>query len=369
MARSRECVGTLARMAELDASLEPQARRLDRLRALGRAVTLEKAGDVLPFSPGDSLEEAVSRWFVADSTLAVRFIAQPDSTIPQERTRARNALLERLRQAAQQVSETGQGMLREGAPVEEEARPCEGALLIRSAVLEACATTSSPVCAAASATDPENSPYPFVDAAEDLWDVEEYRPWSQPVPLQLTPEGGLTGSRTSARARRGNVVFVVSLAPLIQQRSGLSETAIAQLQANLDSLGFTFDHPQFLMAPGFEIQVSLPAPLGGETHYVVHFGDLSGDDLIWSVEAGAGGLVQATQLATAAHLARLRAAEAVSLTALRIPQEEGATAEAVFTVPLLAVGQETNVTSLLQYMSGGGLSQDLRALIPPGAGG
>jgi hypothetical protein len=165
------------------------------------------------------------------------------------------------------------------------------------------------------------------------------------------------------------VVIAVSLAPLIQERSALAAEEVARFQANLDSLGFTFDHPRFVMAPGFEIQATLPAPLGDETHYVLHFGDLTGEDVIWSMEAGAGNLVQVTQIATAAQLARLKAGEAVSLTALRIPPQEGSTAEPVFSVPLLAVGQESNVTGLLEYMSGGGLNRDLKALVPPGAGG
>ena len=59
----------------------------------------------------------------------------------------------------------------------------------------------------------------------------------------------------------------------------------------------------------------------------LHFGDLTGDDVIWTIEAGAPGRVQASFPATEAGLTRLQAGEPVSLTALRIP-EGGAAEEA-----------------------------------------
>jgi hypothetical protein len=210
-----------------------------------------------------------------------------------------------------------------------------------------------------------------VESPEDIWDVEEYRPWTTPLALQRSPNGGLVGARTAARARRGNVVFSFSLTPLLRRRSELTEVEIGEFRANLDSLGFDFEHPLFVMAPGFELQAELPAPLGGETHYVLHFGDLTGDDVIWSVEAGTPGRVQASFPATGVALARLQAGEPVSLTALRIPEGEGSeeAAEAVFTLTLLQVGQVTNVTALVQHMANGGLARDLAALVPPGTGG
>ncbi|MGW8264815.1 MAG: hypothetical protein ACWGSQ_00505, partial [Longimicrobiales bacterium] len=183
--------------------------------------------------------------------------------------------------------------------------------------------------------------------------------------------GGLLGARTAARARRGNVVFSLSLTPLLRRRSELTEEEIGEFQANLDSLKFTFDHPLFVMAPGFELRAELPAPLGGETHYVLHFGDLSGDDIIWTIEAGTPGRVQASFPATEAALSRLQAGEPVSLTALRIPEGGVAeeVAEAVFTLTLLQVGQANNVGTLVQHMSSGDLGRDLAALVPPGVGG
>jgi len=371
LARSRTCVGSLARLADLNATLEPIALRLDRLNALGRAVSLEKAGEAAPFELSDPVEGAVARWFAADSALAARYLAAPDSALLGERSTARTAILARIDQAIREKAAEGQAKAREGAPIQTAAQPCEGAILVRSAVLEVCETTPSPVCEAAAAAEGTEGSGGFVESPEDLWDVEEYRPWTTPLALQRSPDGGLVGARTAARARRGNVVFSLSLTPLLRRRSELTEEEIGEFQANLDSLEFTFDHPLFVMAPGFEIQAELPAPLGGETHYLLHFGDLTGDDVIWSLEAGTPGRVQASFPATEAALARLRAGEPVSLTALRIPEGEGGeeAAEAVFTLTLLQVGQVSNVTALVQHMASGALSRALAALVPSGAGG
>jgi hypothetical protein len=371
LSRSRACVGSLARLAVLDAALEPIARRLERMNALGRAVSLEKPDDAQPFDLSDPVEAEVARWFAADSALAVRYLAGPDSALLEERHAARTAILDRIRSTMEEAMAEGQARAEEGAPVREAAQPCQGAILVRSAVLEACATSESPVCEDAAAEDPDGSSG-FVSSPEDLWDVEQYRPWSQASPLQIGPNGGLGGARTVAQARRGNVTFSVSLAPLIVRRSELTEEQILESEANLDSLGFTFTHPLFVMAPGLEIQAQLPpAPLGGESHYVLHFGDLSGDDVIWSTDRGTQGRVQASFPATGSALARLQAGEPVSLTALRIPEAEGSDtqAEAVFTLTLLQVGQATQVAALVQYMASGDLSRDLASLLPPGTGG
>lgn len=365
-ARSRTCVQSLARLAEFQTLLEPYVQKADRLNALGRAVSLENRGIVEPFDTTDTLEVEVARWFAADSALAVRYLTQPDSAISEERSGARNAILEKLRGSIDEISAEVQGKAEEGASFENAAQPCFGAVLVRSAVLEECATTDSPVCEAARAEDPQG-PLRFVDNPEDLWDMEQYGPWSPPAPLQRGPEGAIGGARTGARARRGNVVFSVNLAPLLRSRSELEDEEIRDFQANLDSLGITFDHPLVAMAPAIELQANLPPPLGGEDLYLLHFGDLSGDDVIWSFEAGSGPLVQAVFLATAQALQRLQLGEVVSLTAVRTSQEEGGQAEAVFSVSLLQVGQASNVGTLLEYMATGDLARDLLALLPPGS--
>jgi hypothetical protein len=370
IARSRACVGALARLAELDATLAPYGRRVDRLNVVGRAVSLEQQENAAPFDTNDPLESEVARWFVADSTLAFRYLAEADSAILRERTAARTAMLDRIRQAIREISAEAQGIADQGAQVQEEAQPCVGSILVRSAVLEECATTSSPVCEAAEAPDTAQGPYGFVGDPAELWDLEQYGAWTTAEPLQVDPAGSLAGARTGARSRHGNILITVALAPLIRERSSLGEAEVAEFEANLDSLGFTFEHPRFVMAPAIEFQANLPAPLGGETHYVLHFGDLSGDDLIWTMYAGEGGIVQTLIPATTGDLARLRAGELVSFTALRAPAEGvEAPAEAVFTVSFLQAGQAQNVGSLLDYMSGGGLSRDLLTLVPVGSGG
>jgi hypothetical protein len=209
----------------------------------------------------------------------------------------------------------------------------------------------------------------FVENAEEVWDLEQYGPWSDAGPMQLAPNGALVGASTGASARKGNLTVTVNLVPLLRQRSELTEEEIVQFEANLDSLGFAFEHPLVAMAPALEVQLNLPPPVGGEDVYILHFGDLSGEDVIWSIEADAGGLVQAMFPAPGPLLDRLRAGEVVSLTAVQTPDEEGGEGQAVFTVSLLQVGQASNVDALLQYMSDGSLGRDLLGLLSPGSGG
>ena len=368
LARSIACVGPLADLAELEAAIEPYVQRIDRLNALGRAISLEKRQDAEPFENGDTIEASVARWFEEDSVFAVRFLEERDSTILVERDSARTEIIGRLRQRIQDVSATVQGKLRDGAAIQPAAEPCVGAILIRSAILEECGGKTNPVCDGA--RDEEyQGPYRFVDAPDNLWGVESYGAWAEPTPIQIGAVGELVGASTSARARIANLEIHLTLKPLLRNRSELSGEEIAQYQANLDSLGYSFKHPVFAMAPGIDLQGILPPPLGGETHFLLHFGDLSGDDVIWSIEAGAGGPLRAAFPARASDLDRLRAGELVSLSAIRAPEEEGEVGEAVYTLSLLQIGQAANVGLLLQYLSDGNFERDLRALFPTGSGG
>ncbi|MDP2959716.1 MAG: hypothetical protein Q8N53_25150, partial [Longimicrobiales bacterium] len=81
LARSRACVGSLGRLAELNAILQPYAIRMERLRVLGGAVSLEDVAQAAPLSAVDSMEVAVARWFVADSVSAARYVAEGNETI------------------------------------------------------------------------------------------------------------------------------------------------------------------------------------------------------------------------------------------------------------------------------------------------
>ncbi len=364
IARSRACVATLGRIEELDAVLQPYAVRMERLRALGRAVTLEDRGEVGALSEADSVEVAVARWFVADSILAVRYIAEKVESIQIERTEARTVIVDRIRAEMEAVNTEAQKHIGDGDALDAAAQPCDGAIFVRSAVLEACAGSETRLCRAAADTVPQGG-FRFVNDAADLWDVEEYRPWTTAEPLQPTPDGTLGGARIVTQARRGNMVLGLALAPLLRTRAELDPAQAADLEANLDSLGYIFDHPGFVMSPVLELQASVPPPVGGETHLLLHFGDLSGDDVIWTSEVGTGGLMQASILGSRADLERLRAGELVSLTAVRVPEGENPVAEPIYTVPLLQVGQTQSVTALLQYMASGALGRDLAALVPP----
>jgi hypothetical protein len=367
LARSRSCVATLNRMEELDRVLAPYAARMEHIRALGRAVSLEDIAEAGSLDPAQPLDAAVSGWFVQDSTLAARWVTERTDALQEERAQARTAMLEQVRLALQSVGGEAQAQLGDAAEVEAAALPCEGAILVRPVVVDACVGLTSALCAAASVAEPQEG-FRFVDAPEDLWNVSDYRPWSQPGPLQATPQGALTGGRTSSRARRGNMVVSLGVVPLIRNRSELSPEEITDFEANLDSLGFTFDHPRFVLAPALEVQANVPAAIGGETHVLLHFGDLSGDDVIWSSEVGDGGVLQALFPASSVDLARLSAGEVVSLTAVRVPEAEGEAADPVYTVPLLTVSQAQYVSALIEYMANGDLGRDLAALVPPTSG-
>ena len=372
LARSRQCVPALNRLEELDLAVQPYAQRIERLRALGRAVSLEDRDEAGTLGTEDPTEAAVDAWFAADSVLAARYLTERDEAIQEERARERNALLDRIRQVMQEVGAQAEATLEGAAELEVASAPCQGAVLVRSAVQEACAGSESTLCRAVAAADAQG-PFRFVDAPEELWDMEDYRPWTRPGPLQGTPQGALVGGRTAAQARRGNIIVAVALAPLIRNRSEISEEEVAEFQENLDALGITFDHPLFVMAPAFEVEVSVPRPMEGETHLLLHFGDLTGDDVIWSSEIGEGGVMDALFPASGVALNRLQSGEALSLTALRLPEGEDpeaeAGAEAIYSLAILPVNQAQQVAALLQYMVQGDLGRDLAQLIPPPAGG
>jgi hypothetical protein len=364
LARSAACVPALARMDELDAALSPLFARVDRLAGLDRAIALEDSSDVAPFDRADPVEAAVQDWFVADGVLAQRYVSEGAESIQEERTQGREAIRARLQEALDGVRAEAEGPLTDADEIRAEAQPCQGAVLVRSAVVEACQTISSALCDGVQSVDP-GQPFQFVENAADLWDIQQIRPWTDPEPLGLAPDGTLMGARTAAQARLGNIVLVVGLAPMIRDRSQVPDDEAAEFDANLDSLGISFDHPRFVMAPALEVQSNLPAPLDGETHYLLHFGEVTEPDILWSARAGTGGLIQAVMPAPGAVLGALQAGAPVSLTAVRMPEGETTDAEAVFSLQLTPVNQSRAVNALLGYMVGGQLSQDLMVLVPP----
>lgn len=362
-ARSRACVPELTRLAELNEALTPLTRRVQRLQALDRAVRMEDTTEAAPFDAADSLETAIRDWFEADQALGLRQAA--GDSVRTERTAAREAIRAKIREAFQATDSRARGLVDQVGDVGSASRRCEGAILVRNTVLEVCDTVSSPVCDAARAPDSvATSPYRFVDSAVDLWSVEELRPWTDPTPLRRLPDGSLGGARTSALARHGNAVFVLTLRPLLQERSSLSEEEVAGYEERLDSLGLTFDDPRFVMAPALTVELEVPGPLGEETHYLLHFGDLSDpkNQVVWTGPVATGPF-GTTFPAPEGALALLARGEPLSLTAVKVP-EGGAEAQAVYSLQLPALKQAQAVSDLLAYMGNGGLERDLQALVP-----
>lgn len=368
-ARSRACVPALARLADLNAALEPYARRADRLRVINQAIALEDTTVAAPFDLSDVTERAAHDWFLEDSELARRFVESRDETIQEQRAAAKEEIRGRLVAEMDSLRTGADGRMVGAEEIETTAQPCNGAVFVRPVVVEACVSQSSPLCDAARATGP-SSVFRFVDAAEDLWDLEELRPWSEAGPLQAGPDGSIGGARTASRARHGNIIITVGLGTIIRDRGSLPEAEVAAFDANIDTLGIDFAHEKLVMAPALELEANVPAAIGGETHYLLHFGDLTGsDDVVWSAPVGTGGQLRATFPAKGQDLQRLAEGSPLSFTAVKVPEgpegPEGATAEAVYSLTLTAVNQIPQVTALLSYIVGGGLSRDLAAIVPP----
>ncbi len=364
--RSRRCVGTLARLDTLNRRLQPLGLRAERLRRISEAVAIEDRAFVDSLDVADELEKAVRDWFVADGRLAQSYAETRNEEIQRQRAVGREQVKTRLQQAMQAVQDEARSLMEADPELPTDASACDGALFIRPAVLEVCATQESPICGPARSDQPDQQ-YRFVESPQDLWDVQELRPWTRPGPLQLAPDGSLTGARTTAFSRRGNVVFAVTFGPFIRPRSALSEEQLQDLTTLVDSLGLAFDHPDLLVAPSIAVQATLPQPLAGETVYVLHFGTPDDADIVWSGPAGTGENVEATVVLEPRHVARLMNGELLRLTAVRSGEGEGAN-EAVFSLELTTVNQASAVRALLGYMASQ-LNDDLKRLIPPGGGG
>lgn len=373
-ARTRMCVEGLARLAEVDERLAPFSQRLERIENLFGAVGLEDPSRAEPFDAGDPLEQAVRDWFEADGALAARYADAPTEELAQERRTLREEIQTRLQETYGSVSDEARQVLDESEDLGEITFHCQGAVFVRSVVLEACESTSSPLCEPARAAEPQG-PYRFVDDAEDLWDVEQLRPWADPVPLRPMPDGTLDGASTNVLTRRGNVTLMLGIEPIIQPRSSVDPEQAARFDENLESLGFDFDHPDFVMAPALAVQLRIPGPLGGETHYLLHFGEIEDPDadVIWASAASRAGMIEGVVSANAHILDRLAAGHEIFLTAVRAPEtevdQEEPEGEAIYSLGLTSVGQAQAVGTLLAYMAEGGLAADLREMAPPGEAG
>jgi hypothetical protein len=243
------------------------------------------------------------------------------------------------------------------------AGPCEGAIFVRSAVQEACATGSGPICDQVALPANEVRGFRFVDSPENIWDVRELRPWTAPSPLRAGPNGQLEGGRTIGYARVGNVVFTLAFTPLLRNRAELTPEQIARFEAVNDSLGLTFSNPQVAFTPALGLRVALPQPLAEESRYIIHFGTPNEPDVVWTGESGTGRPIEATLPLNTRHIFRLQAGEALSLTAVGGP--EGNRLE--YTIGLSNVNQRQSALVLLNYMKSQ-LSADVAALMAPVGG-
>lgn len=356
--RSMTCVGVLARVDRLDTELEPLAVRSRRLVTLSRAVALEERSLAEPLDPDDAFERRVRDWFVNDRALAQRYVNQPDPNLAAERAAGRETMKSAIASAIARVQSEADSILDSNEGLAAAAAPCDGAIFVREAVLEACATEDGPMCEEAALPPSEVRTYRFVDDPETMWDIQEMRPWTTPGPIRPGPTGQLDGARTIGYARIGNVVVSVAFSPLFRDRTELSPEELAAFQAVNDSLGLDVSHADFAITPSLSVRLALPRALAGEERYVVHFGDFMAPEVVWSGPASTGAPLETTVPLGATYTSRLRAGEPLSLTALG----GDGTEEPLFTIQLSTVSQGPAVDALLRYMSAQ-LAADLSALL------
>ncbi|HIF20766.1 MAG TPA: hypothetical protein EYQ27_02400 [Gemmatimonadetes bacterium] len=364
LARSRDCVGVLSRLTDLNVLLEPLGLRSERMRMLLQAIALEDRDVMDSLDQSDPTESAVHAWFIADGRLAQSIVDTGNQTLQQQRTISREQARATVQVQVTEIQTEAQALIDASGGLAADANPCDGAIFIRSAVLEACDTDQGPVCDAAadSATVPG---FAFVNTPEDLWDVTELRPWTEPGGLQVNADGALIGARTVAFGRHGNVVLTVGFSPLIQPRASISEENASELDAILDSLGFEFNHPDLVYAPSLAVRATLPQPLAGEDSYVLHFGAAEEADILWTGPAGTGEVIEVPVVLDPTHVMRLQAGEPIRFTAVQTV--EGTDNEALFTLELTTVNQVAATRALLGYMANQ-MVDDLMRLVPPRGG-
>ena len=360
--RSRVCVPVLSQLDALNLQLQPLGIRTERLRQIAAAIAIEDRTVMDSLNVNDPTESAVRDWFLSDGRLAQSFLDTNQQTILQQRTVDRELIKGTVQATLEGIQSEAQGIIEEAGDFGAEASSCEGAILIRSAVIEACGSEQNLICDAAKPANSDGA-YRFVDSPEDLWDVQEFRPWTSPGPLQLAPDGQLDGASTVAFARQGNVAFSVAFQPDIRPRADMAPENIQTFQTLLDSIGFEFNHPELIYAPALTIRATLPEPLAGEDRYAIHFGAIEGGDVIWEGPSGTGDPIEISILLTPIHIVKLTQGESLELTAIR--SLDDSSDEALFGLALTPVNQVAATQSLLAYMATQ-MPQDLNILVPPG---
>lgn len=359
--RSRSCVPLLSRVEELNARMEPFARRGQRLQAIAQAVALEERSVIDSLKVDDPVEAKVRDWFSTDAALARRYVAQQNPSIQAERTAGRETIKATLSKAIQDVQAEANAIVAENQELIASASQCDGAIFVRPAVLEACEQGSGPLCEEAQLPASEVTRFRFVDTPESIWEIEELRPWTTPNPLRRGPTGQIDGARTIGFTRVGNVIVSVAFTPLIAPRDRTPPEVLAAYEATNDTLGLSVDHPDLVFTPALGVRVSLPNALGEEDGYILHFGTPEEADVVWAGKANTGSALQATVPLTPSQTRRLTAGDQLMLTAI---DEGGEVPDAIFAVAVGTVNQAQMTQGLLRYM-GSQLSQDLTKLVPP----
>ena len=359
--RSRTCVDVLSRLVDLDVELAPIAERAQRLAAIGQAISLEDDRIVEGLDASDPVEAAVIEWFAQDQELAQRYVATLAEELQTQRADASEAIRTMVADSIVAAQEVANARIEESDNLPGRAAECDGAIFVRPVVVEACATAKGPLCEAAALPASEVTGVRFVDDAASIWDVTEVRPWTTPTAFGVNDMGQLDGARSVAYARTGNVVVSVAFSPMLRDRTELTPEEAGRFQATNDSLGLVLSHPEIAIAPALSLRATLPEPLGDESTYVLHFGDVTDPDVVWEASAGSGAPIEASQPLGAAQVERLRAGEPVTFSALR---SGGASPEPVFVIELTPVNQAQAIQLLVAYM-GSQMEADLAQLVQP----
>jgi hypothetical protein len=130
------------------------------------------------------------------------------------------------------------------------------------------------------------------------------------------------------------------------------------------ALGIESSHPDITFVPALSLQANLPRPIAGEAEYLLHFGPSETPDILWTGNADTGRPLAASVALAPEHVARLRAGDPMTLTAIR--DGGGPGPEGLYAIELTSLNQVPPVEALLGYMSRQ-LSADLTQLIPPAA--
>ena len=362
LARSSACVGILEQVQALDAEMEPLARRSERLQAMARAIALEDRSIIDTLDADDPTLTRVREWFRSDEALARRYVNQPDPSIQAERSAGRETIKAAVTRAMEAVQAEAQTTMEANQDLLASAAPCDGAIFVRSAVLEACETGSGMLCEQARLPASQVEGVRFVDDPASLWEIEQTRPWSTPTPLR-PGQAGLEGGRTVGFTRVGNVVASVAFSPLFAPRDQIPAETLEAYEATNDTLGLTFDHPRIAFTPALAVRLALPEPLDREDGYILHFGSPEQADVVWAAEAGTGAPLEGTVALAPSHVRRLVAGDQLTVTALARPEAEDGTPEAVYAIGIGTVSQAQNTGAILQYMAEQ-LQADVRRLAP-----